>query len=328
LCDDHREDDRVFSARELPRGESAPNWIELFPAGPEIKAVDGRKFRISNPQTVIDAFKADPNPIPLDYEHATEIRGPEGLAAPAAGWIVELEERGGAIWARIDWTPAGAEAVKNKEYRYVSPAFFQKKGEVVELISAGLTNKPALRMTALARAEEQLTMDPEKRKALCKALGLPETATDEQMVAASEKIHVDHKAALDTARAESPSLANFVPRADYDKQTARVAELETAEADRAKKALDAEIDAEITAATKAGKITPATVDYHKAQCLTDGGLERFRAFVKSSPKVVDDTDLDNQTPGETGEHGLTPAQLKIAEHCGQTAEEFATGKVS
>ena len=40
--------------------------------------------------------------------------------------------------------------------------------------------------------------------------------------------------------------------------------------------------AEIEAALGAGKITPATVEYHKASCRQDGGLERFRDFVKAA----------------------------------------------
>lgn len=409
LCEgDHLGGEPVFSCRELPRGETAPEWIELFPPGPEITAVDGRKFLLSSPADLIAAFAADPIPIPLDYEHATEIKAPEGERAPAAGWIEELEERdGGAVWARIDWTPAGAEAVKTKEYRFVSPAFHvdKKTREITKLVSAGLTNTPALRMTALAQRQpttvqtlifskdryetaalaknwarehkyradkvdetseswrlrqkepgdfkegsfrtieltegvkavigklktESTKMDPEKRKDLCLALGLPETATDAEIATAAMKRDADHKTEIEKARKESPSLANFVPRADYDAQLARVKELETEKAKDEKDALEKEVDAEIAKAMEAGKITPATKDYHRAQCLTEGGLERFRAYVEAAPKVVPgETDLKDKKPGDgkKDEHGLTVDERTVAERCGLTPKEYATGKVA
>ena len=48
------------------------------------------------------------------------------------------------------------------------------------------------------------------------------------------------------------------------------------------------VDAEIDAALRAGKITPASVDYHRAACADAEGLERFRAFVRGAPTIGGD----------------------------------------
>lgn len=53
----------------------------------------------------------------VDYEHQTL----KGVEAPAAGWVKELKLEGGSIVAVVEWTPRGAEYLKNKEYRYLSP---------------------------------------------------------------------------------------------------------------------------------------------------------------------------------------------------------------
>lgn len=141
---------------EIPNTDgNLPEWIMLVPAGREIKALDGRRFSNTQPQVVVDAFNEDPRDLPIDWEHATEERAPDGKPAPAAGWIDTMEVREGAIWGHIkEWTPRGAESLKTREYRYLSPAFlFQKATKVVRLLtSAALTNRPALDMPALARA--------------------------------------------------------------------------------------------------------------------------------------------------------------------------------
>ena len=43
----------------------------------------------------------------------------------AAGWFkgLELRENGDELWGEVEWTPKAAEAIRNKEYRFVSPSF-------------------------------------------------------------------------------------------------------------------------------------------------------------------------------------------------------------
>lgn len=115
--------------REIPLDEGeAPEWIQLLPLGPEIVGRDGRAWVMHAPDTVAANSEI---PMVVDVEHATALRAPMGDPAPAAGWVEELrvvregdEDVGEpGIWARMAWTQSGAEMVKSKEYRFISPEF-------------------------------------------------------------------------------------------------------------------------------------------------------------------------------------------------------------
>ena len=321
---------------ELPQGEGAPEWVELFPAGPQLVGRDGRSWKIEDAAAVaaasLDGNRDKKVEIPVDWEHATDVKAPKGEEAPAAGWITKLEARNGALWGKVEWTERGAAQVAAREYRYLSPHFqYTKQGRVVrKLLSAGLTNTPNFVMTALSRegasmnkeiltalglaedaTDEQVVTaintlkterDSARNKEILTALGLAEDATGEQAVAAVNKLKTDH----------APSLDEFVPRADYDQAVAKVA---TA----TKEAQENEIEAEITKALEAGKITPATREYHVEQCKAEGGLERFKKYVKAAPEIARN---QNRTvpagPGTT----LTGDSAKIAGMFGNSAEDL------
>jgi hypothetical protein len=63
---------------------------------------------------------------------------------------LELREDGDELWANVEWTPDGADAIKNKEYRFVSPSFVKdhthKNGDKIgtTLLAAAITNHPFL----------------------------------------------------------------------------------------------------------------------------------------------------------------------------------------
>ena len=156
-------------------------------------------------------------------------------------------------------------------------------------------------------------------KALLKALGLPETATIEQALNAIGALKTDLATALN--RAETPSLDKFVPRADYDTVVARANNAEQKLAEQKKAELETAINAEIDAALKAGKITPATKDYHVATCREAGGLDRFKAFVAAAPVIAATSDLDGKKPPE-GDAALNAEQKQIADLFGNSAEDL------
>lgn len=300
---------------------NAPEWVELIPPGVEIAGRDGRAWINDQPLLVIDTFNRMGRDMPIDWEHATEKKAPNGEPAPAAGWINKVEVRdGGAIWGRVAWNERGKQSVESREYRYLSPVFaFEKESRrIVRILSAGLTNSPNLHLTALNHEQDE--DDPMKlSEAIRKALGLKDDATEEQAVNAIEQLRAD----LDTAqnREATPSLDKFVPRSDYDKAIERATNAENQVKSNQEKALNTEIDSEIDAALKAGKIAPASVEYHKANCREEGGLDRFREFVKSAPAIAGDTDLGNKKPGDQGK-ALNAEEQKIAEMFGNTAEDI------
>ncbi|KMQ74010.1 phage protease [Marinobacter subterrani] len=305
---------------ELPAGE-VPEWVELLPAGEVLVGRDGRTWRNPNPQAVVDQFNLRGMDLVIDWEHATEHRAPKGEDAPAAAWVKEMEVRDGSVWGRTEWTPKAAQQLEAKAYRYLSPVFLFTRDErqIVRLTSAGLTNQPNLALTALNQQTHQ--EDFPVWKDLLKKLGLPEDATEAQAITALNQVQAD----LETAknREANPSLDKYVPRADFDQAQQRAANAEQQLEGLKKQREDEAIETAINQALEDRKIAPATVEYHKAQCRTEGGLERFKAFVESAPVVAGDSGLDGRkVPG--ADKALNAETLQIASMMGNSEEDLKT----
>ena len=289
----------------LAAENGVPDWVQLFPAGPEIVARDGRVWFMRDPQIVLAAFEENAAPLPIDYEHAQAHRAPEGEEAPAAGWIDKLEVRNGEIWGHVEWTERAAKMIRDREYRFLSPDFLVLKEDetIVALSGAGLVNRPALHLQALARRSKGAPLqETTMNKALCRRLGLAEGASEEVIIAAIDKRDKDHETALTAAKTD---IEKFVPRADYDKIKS---ELESVQASRAKEEADkrtAELDAAIEDAVKGGKIAPASRDHYRELCKAEGGLDKFNKLVGTLPVIAANTSLDTD-PG-TGEEDPNPA---------------------
>ncbi len=136
--------------RALAADGQAPEWVQLMPAGPAIEGRDGRAWTMADPVAVA---RRSGVPFAFDWEHGQDLLAPTGQPAPAAGWAAALAVRGGQIWAQVEWTEKARAAIAAREYRFVSPAFrHTAAGEVVDIVGAGLVNRPNVDMTALARA--------------------------------------------------------------------------------------------------------------------------------------------------------------------------------
>ena len=302
----------------------APEWVELIPAGPNVIGRDGRQWLFDEQAGMLvqSSFMGRAIDLPIDWEHATQHRATKGESAPAAGWIKQLELRDGALWGLVDWTPRASEQVINREYRFLSPVFDfdPDTTRIARLVSAGLTNKPNFLLTALN--QETMENTPVKLSpALLAALGLPETATEEQAIAATTQL----KATAQAANAEKPNLAQFVPRADYDALGVRAVNAEQALATQKKTEHNKEVDAVIAAATQAGKITPATVDYHRAMCQDEAGLARFKEFVTAAPVVAAASDLGERQP-EHLKTALNAEEQQVAKLMGMSEADFIKAK--
>jgi len=305
-------------------GKTAPEWIELLPPGPVLDGRDGRTWVLDDPEQVVRAFDEDGKPLPVDYEHATEHKGPVGEPAPAVAWIEELTIRNGAVWGRVDWNEEGRRAVESRQYRYISPVFdYTVDGNrVVRLTSVGLTNMPNFKLPALNRNQRTGNTEEGMLKAVCRALGLPEDASEQEVVAAIAKQKTEMQSAQN--RAENPDLTRFVPRADYDQMQERATNAEKKLKDRDQAELDASIAKEVDAAALAGKIAPASKEYFTAMCRTEGGLDKFREFVKSAPEVVKGSGLDGQAAGNV--RSLTGEERAACRMMGVSARDFLNMK--
>lgn len=180
-------DEGMLSPPPPPQAEP-PLWVELIPAG-TFHGRDGRgPYALENPAAVIAATCAlrMEAGIPIDYDHATDFAAPDGRPAPAAGWIRELQERGGALWGRVEWTARAARAIAAHEYRYISPVFqHEPDGTVLRLLRAGLTNNPNLYLTAISAAGDEDGKMDEFLKQLRVTLGLAPDASSDEVSSAS-----------------------------------------------------------------------------------------------------------------------------------------------
>lgn len=270
-------------------GDALPDWVMVVPAGPRVRGSDGREFRVADAAALANASMARGLKLPIDVNHAQFIRAPKGEDSPAAGWIEEMEARDGAVWARVDWTPSGARALRGKAYRYLSPALHHDaSGAVVAILGAGLTNRPNFDMPALNAQRQEDMMDKE----LLKKLGLAETASLADVLAALDRLQTS----LNAAQAATPSLAVYVPRADYDAVLARATTAETAlnarvDGDRKTKA-----GALVDQAVKDGKIAPATKDFYLSLCATETGFAEFEKFLGVQPSVFTPSGVGTKEP--------------------------------
>lgn len=313
-------------AFEMPQEEggasvTAPEWVQVFPLGPEIRANDGRFFRVSDPAALVARIQAtlEAGPILVDYEH----RSYYGTDSSAAGWCHAAELRDDGIWARIDWTDAAREKIEAREYRFISPEFQShiSTSEILTLDAVSLVNRPAFTMAAIAAAQLATAKTPEEQsmKNIAAALGLPEDATEEAILA---KIN-EGKTELASARMP-PAPDNYMPRADYDTAIARATTAETELASLKKAGREAEIETVIASAIKEGKIAPASKEHYVklAQGSVDG-FEQVKQLCASLPKVI----TDPQIPGSQSNAGeLSDYEQHIAASMGLTVEDYKKAK--
>jgi phage I-like protein len=310
---------------------AAPEWIELLPAG-VFYGRDGRgPFRVDDPTAVIASTTAlQMNAgLPIDYDHATDFGAPEGRPAPAAGWIRELEVRGGAVWGRVEWTARAASSIVAREYRYVSPVFQfdPKDGVVTRLLRAGLTNNPNLHLTAIAASrtaaannetkDEQMEFPTQELRDL---LNLDGDATVADVVAKVREL----RAAGDAASSQSTSThahdpAHYVAIAEFERA---LTELNALKADRARERAAHTVEEAI----RAGKIVPAQREWAIAYCAAD--TRGLQAFAAKQPSILgENLVLSGEPPADRrAGGGLNATELAICAQLGLKHSEFVGRK--
>lgn len=293
---------------QLPQGPTPlPEWIPLVPAGPVVMGRDGRSFKNPGAARIIGAFGDRKLNIPIDVNHAEELRAPWGEESPAYGWIVELSESAGAVMGRVEWNEKGKAALNAAEYRYYSPAYrLGAEGEIQFVKSVALTNSPNLDVPGLNSEEEGEEKMFEK---VLKMLGLNADANEAQVMGAVERLQAAGN--------------EMVPKADYQTVLNRAEEAEKALAVKAEADLKAEAETAINAAIEARKIAPASREYYAAQCVTREGLNAFEGFVKTAPEVVaaGSAAPEGALPPSGKSGGLNAEEAEVARQLGIEDEE-------
>jgi phage I-like protein len=319
---------------DLTASGNAPTEFRLLPLG-RFKSADGS----GRPVEVKDGWLLDHHGAHsiaalsvgrvsrrvIDFEHQTLRAAENGKPAPAAGWFSRLEARADGLWAvDVEWTAQAAQMIEGKHYRYISPVFpYDKRtGAVLGIAHAALTNDPGLdgltdlaAMTALAHQFFTPTPEEPPMKDLFKALGLPETASEAEALAA-----------LAALKNVPPDPASYVGIATLSAVQGELSITRTELAALKAEKHEAEVGKVVTAALTAGKLTPATEGW--ARDLGKSDLAALTAFVEKAPVVVTPgtTQTGGQSQADGKSHQHTSADVAVMKALGLTAEQFAAGK--
>lgn len=318
---------------------AVPEWVHLLPNG-SFTGADGRgPFQIDDPAGVIAASLKPGRKLPIDVNHAIDLVGKDGQHSPAVGWIVSLEARGDGIWGRVEWTRAGRQHLTDKDYGFLSPVFTHPKTglkRVSQLLRAALTNDPNLTLTSL---HHQHHGDREMEKAMREALGLPETATQDEILQAAK----DRVAQLKTATEQMSRIAEAAGLKPGASESDIVTALNTrskAKGDDAEKeALEAQITAlntrltEVTThaarkdaervvdkAIEDGKVVPALRDRFIARHMKDA--KEVEEEIRLMPSI-NAGGLGRRRPGDSEAPGLSESEAEVAQLMGLDPKKMA-----
>ncbi|MCW7555889.1 phage protease [Endozoicomonas gorgoniicola] len=126
-------------------------WVKLIPAGEFQSLANGQMLNNDTPSTIVSNFKDSGWSIPVDLQHATILKAPNGEPAPAQAWIEELEDREGEVWGRMDWNKDGLKLARAERFNKLLPALQYDKntGRIKGIRSVALIRSDELTSPAL-----------------------------------------------------------------------------------------------------------------------------------------------------------------------------------
>lgn len=132
-------------------------WVHLAPYGVRTGHPKGDlDLRRPTITKIIREFEANPNPLQVDFEHASLEPHPDGQPIPAAGWIhaLQMRDKGphAGLWGYVYWTQEAADLIRAGKYLYNSPVIVKGKPDgttnkpvEIQLWNGALTNSPFLK---------------------------------------------------------------------------------------------------------------------------------------------------------------------------------------
>ncbi|MEM7778402.1 MAG: phage protease [Pseudomonadota bacterium] len=336
-------------------GVDVPEWIHLVPVGADgvISTHDERgPYVATDLHAVIEASMAANDRLPIDENHVTDHGAGTGMAAPARGWITEMEARADGIWARVEWTKAGRELVSDRAYRGISPVIVSTVDEPHELVGvlrASLTNTPNMRGMVTLHEKETQAMD--WKKMLMAELGLAEGASDDDIKAALKKAMAGGKS--DPEMQSTIEAVGKVVGFDADAEGADLVKAVQSAIAKKPEGDQSEVIVALQEEVKdlAGKLKTTTETHarQKAEEFVDGAIKLGRPGVKpmrdtyitehmrdasgtearinAIPPLAQShtTTLPPSTAGGT-EVSLNEAEMSVAKAMGKTPEQFAADR--
>lgn len=313
-------------------------FIQLLPAG-YFRSNDGRPKDLEHwyidsniARKLIDDINQRGKRFIVDYEHNTLLTKETGNPAPLAGTCYEFEWREGlGLFAKVKWTDRAKQMIANGEYLYISPVFyFNKLGHVTELRMAAITNDPGLSgMDEIALAANVSKTQKEEPKvnemllALLSALGLPESASQDEALAAINSLQERANAAADLeAQVATLSARNNVDPSKYVSLEAFDQLKEQLVVLRTEKFND-DLEQVVEAALSSGHLLPAQKDWAMDYGKKD--LDGLKGYLKETPALVsltsrqtEQVELDDKT-----QVALSAEEIEVCNAMGVRPEDYA-----
>nr|DAO32897.1 MAG TPA: hypothetical protein [Caudoviricetes sp.] len=323
----------IICAADQVAVEGVPEEIKILPLGTVHNVHQDFLVDEESCQAIINQFKNRKIDLVIDYEHQTLLN----VQAPAGGWIKEIRKGKDALIAKVEWTPKAQEYLRNKEYRYLSPVVNVRKsdGRAVSISSVALTNIPAITgMFAVvnsAGAPAGYIEEPEGGKEmeflqmLAAMLGLPETATEEDIKNAVEALQKKGTETEPVANSTILSMLSLKADAKTEDVTAKIQQLQNggtgmaAElADLKKRFAKREAEDAVTVALKDGKISAAQKEWAAEYALKDP--TGFQSFCEKATPVVPMGKTATTDPKVSG--GKTEIDTVVLKNLGLTKEDL------
>lgn len=284
-----------------------PKWSMLFPLGvtrhredfPDGKITFDAKFLASmvmnwnkegKPERVINFNHAQPGQVP--YKETV-----------AAGWIQDLKLEADGLYALIKWTDEAKTMILADQFRYLSPEFATEcmsketgSNQGPTLFGAALLNTPFLvEMPKVAASEQPKKVNLMDLKKLAVALGLPDSANEEDVMKQCAYLSDFVKKAQPTGQSAMSELVLASESAKVVALNERVTALEASLAEKTEKLEKIETEKKnlevknyFDDLVKKGIVPPA----HRQgleQIALANGLESVK-FLSSAPAMVSMTE--------------------------------------
>ena len=276
----------IFTPFEIKKGQ-IPKRIQLLPAGNIIKGKDGRTWTVTDIHELACVSNESMPIESIDENHSADLVAGKGGSSPAFGWFRNITvENNGELWADVEWTERGSNALQNKDYRYLSPVFSNDmNGNITVILRAALTNTPNLDMVSLNSENLKNTdnMDSQEIviKKIIEELELKDGSSFDDILKAIKELK---KADMNM---NHTNIIELKQRAD---------ELEIQLNSMIGSAFFREGEILVNEAVKAGIITPANKSFYLSLCSTNEGLEKVKSIIKNSVPIVCNSSVLKGTP--------------------------------
>lgn len=158
----------VKASEPVAIGDEPPTEIKIWSYGLVQTTKGDSVLTRENANAIVQDWATRGVDLHFDYEHGTfSDSAAAGNPAPAAGWF-KLEAREDGLYAvGIKWTAKAAELIREKAYRYFSPAYEVDivTSQIVAVANVALTNLPATKnIDALVKAKTELEATAAKQQ--------------------------------------------------------------------------------------------------------------------------------------------------------------------